>query len=369
VATEQLRERCKALLEQIAAAPRFAGSSNERRARDLCRSQLRAAGFSCHERAFEYSRWPAMWGSPLASIAQLLGTLLLAWMATRRGAAAALLTVGAFLPVLWLASRWVRTHGTARLPWLSASATNLEAVRGEPGAWLVAHLDSKSQTIPMLWRIAGTVAASAVSAAAIIVALLQLAGVSSVGRLWASIAAAAVVAALPGMLCFVRNASSGAVDNASGVVAVVLAAEELSRASLPVGVLITSAEELGLAGARAWTSTRSGKPTMMINCDTVDDGGRWYCMYTGDRPAALVAAVNATALRLGVDLTTRPLLPGILADSVAFADAGLESVTISRGNLRTLARIHTRGDNSALMTAAGAADASLFLTALVTEIS
>ncbi len=310
-----------------------------------------------------------MRGSPLASLAQLLGTVLLAWMATRHGAAAALLALGAFLPVLWMTTRWVRMHGTARLPWLRASATNLEAVRGEPGAWLVAHLDSKSQTIPMLWRIAGTVAASAVSATAIVVALLQLAGVSSVGRLWAAITVGAVAAALPGVLCFVRNASSGALDNASGVVAVVLAAEELSRASVPVGVLLTSAEELGLAGARAWTATRSGKGTMMINCDTVDDEGRWYCMYTGVRPAVLVAAVNATSMRLGLDLTSRPLLRGILADSVAFSDAGSESVTISRGTVRTLARIHTRGDNSAAMTAAGAADASLLLAALVTEIS
>ncbi len=366
---EHLRERCKALLEQIAAAPRFAGSSNESRARDLCRSQLEAAGFSCRERPFAYSRWPASWGSPLTSLAQLLGTVMLAWIAARHGAATALLSLGAFLSVLWLAARWVRVHGTGRLPWLRASTTNLEAVRGEPAAWLVAHLDSKSQTVPMLWRIAGTVAASAVSGSAVIVALLQLAGVSSVGRLWTAITVTAAVAALPGIICFVRNTSNGAVDNASGVVAVVLAAEELSRASQPVGVLITSAEELGLAGARAWTATRSGKATMMINCDTVDDDGDWYCMYTGERPAGLNAAVNTTALKLGLKMTTRRLLPGILADSVAFSDAGLQSVTISRGTVRTLARIHTRGDNSAAMTAAGAADASRLLAALVTEIS
>ena len=62
-------------------------------------------------------------------------------------------------------------------------------------------------------------------------------------------------------------------------------------------------------------------------------------------------------------------LTGILADSVAFSEAGMNSITISRGTIRTLARIHTRGDTSAAMSAAGAADASLFLAALVREIS
>jgi hypothetical protein len=38
------------------------------------------------------------------------------------------------------------------------------------------------------------------------------------------------------------------------------------------------------------------------------------------------------------------LIPGILTDSVALADAGWDTVTLSRGDLRTLQRIHTSSD-------------------------
>jgi hypothetical protein len=37
--------------------------------------------------------------------------------------------------------------------------------------------------------------------------------------------------------------------------------------------------------------------------------------------------------------------PGLLLDSVAFADAGWSSVTMSHGSTRTLARVHTRHDS------------------------
>jgi hypothetical protein len=66
-------------------------------------------------------------------------------------------------------------------------------------------------------------------------------------------------------------------------------------------------------------------------------------------------------------LRTRRLIPGILADSVAFADRGFEAVTISRGSLVTLARIHTRGDNSTALTGSGIAEASVLLAALTRE--
>ena len=40
-----------------------------------------------------------------------------------------------------------------------------------------------------------------------------------------------------------------------------------------------------------------------------------------------------------------PLLPGVLVDSLAFSNAGWEAVTLSRGTLGTLRRIHTTHDD------------------------
>jgi Zn-dependent M28 family amino/carboxypeptidase len=225
----------------------------------------------------------------------------------------------------------------------------------------------------MLIRIASSVALAAIIALSAVVLLVSLLGLNSAERLWPALEIAAVVAAVPSLFCFVRNKSDGAVDNASGVVAVLLAPESASAPS-DLGILITSGEELGLAGARAWARVHAGRDSgdsgiTVLNCDTVDDAGDWRCMYTRPRPRRIAAAAESTATRLGIRLPMGSLIPGILADSMAFADLGIEAVTLSRGTLSTLARIHTRRDNSNALTAKGAAEASVLLSALAKELA
>jgi Zn-dependent M28 family amino/carboxypeptidase len=217
----------------------------------------------------------------------------------------------------------------------------------------------------MLYRIGGVVLLNLVTLIAFGALVLQLAGNATVQSYWLLIALAAGIAALPALLCFVRNDSPGAVDNASGVAAVLLAARRIPR-DKPLGVLITSAEELGLAGARAWVQ-QAGPDIRVVNCDTIDDSGEWLCMHTGARPG-LSERVATTATRLGFNVRVRRLIPGILADSVAFADRGLEAVTISRGSFATLARIHTRRDNSTHLAGGGFVEAAALLAALTMEL-
>jgi len=80
---------------------------------------------------------------------------------------------------------------------------------------------------------------------ATIVLLLSLRDSLDVTAAWPVLEIAVILAALPSIFCWVRNDSPGAVDNASGVGAVLLAAASASSAR-DLGVLITSAEELGL---------------------------------------------------------------------------------------------------------------------------
>jgi hypothetical protein len=293
-------------------------------------------------------------------------------MAVHHGPLSALIVGAALVIALMLASGDAKRRWTAIFPLQRASSTNLEAQRGNPEVWLVAHIDSKSQTVPMLVRIASSVVLAIVTAASFVVILLSLVGVSFVSPVWHGLALAAVLGALPSMFCLVRNGSAGAVDNASGVVAVLMA---LQSASAPrhLGVLITSGEELGLAGARAWAQARARMASpqagiRVLNCDTVDDAGAWRCMYTGPRPKRIAAAAETIAGALGVRLPVGRLIPGILADSMAFADLGIEAVTLSRGTLATLARIHTRRDNSNAFGGHGAAEASVLLSALAKEL-
>lgn len=366
MADAELLERAKTLLDQLSEMPRFAGSTEEARARAKCREDLEGAGFSCRELPFEYSQWPGRWGPPLAAAIQAATILVVARTAVHQGPFAALVVGAALLSGLMFASSDAKRRWTAQFPLQRARSVNLEARRGNPRVWLVAHIDSKSQTVPMLIRIASSVALAIVTAAALLVLLVSLAGMGRAASAWPALEIAAVLAGLPSMFCFMRNDSHGALDNASGVAAVLIASQSASTAQ-DLGVLITSGEELGLAGARVWAA--SATPGMLvINCDTLDDAGGWRCMYTGPKPGRIAPAAETIGGRLGLKLTVGRLIPGILADSMAFADRGIESVTVSRGTLSTLARIHTRRDNSTALAGSGVVEGAALLAALAKEL-
>jgi Zn-dependent M28 family amino/carboxypeptidase len=239
---------------------------------------------------------------------------------------------------------------------------NLTAVRGAPRVWLVAHLDSKSQPVPIALRALGITAVAAVWMAAIALAAAQLAGVAP-GDAWPWLTGAGVAAALPVIASTVGARSPGALDNASGVASVLVAAESLPR-DVSVGVLLTSAEELGLAGARAWVRGRAAG--VALNCDGVDDVGTLTCMYSGRAPAPLLAVVRGAA---GGAVRVRRLIPGILVDGVALADAGWDVITVSRGTVGTLARIHSAADTDDRLTGTGIASAGDLLARLARALA
>lgn len=365
MATAHPGGRIAQLLSRLSRSPRFSGSEAEADAQRFCRMQLENSGFTCRETRFEYSQWPGKWGQPVAAGAQLVTILIVARMA-RNGDPVTGFAFGAILLIgLILLSRNARRTWTSVFPFLRATGVNLEGSRGTPSVWLVAHIDTKSQTIPMLYRIASVVLLNVFTAAAFGLALLQATGETTARSYWLVLSLLAGLVGLPSLLCLVRNDSPGSVDNASGVAAVLLAAEQLPPHQ-SLGVLITSAEELGLAGARDWAE-RLSAGVRVVNCDTIDDAGTWLCMYSGSRPG-LASLTETIARRSGLNIRVRRLLPGILADSVAFSDRGFESVTVSRGSLGTLARIHTRRDNSAGLTGSSIGNAAALMAALTTEL-
>lgn len=367
MADVELVERAKDLVQRLSRTPRLAGSTEEADARALCRNELEQTGFECVERQFEYSQWPGRWGIPVAAAAQAATILLVARMATHEGPIIALVVGAALYIALLLASGDAKRRWISELPFQRATAVNLEATRGNPTVWLVAHIDSKSQTAPMLVRIASSIALGAVLVVSTIVLLLSLRDSIDVTAAWPALRIAAVLAALPSIFCWVRNDSPGAVDNASGVAAVLLAAAS-APSSRDLGVLITSGEELGLAGARVWAA-RAKPGIVALNCDTVDDAGGWRLMYNGTRPDQIATAAEKVSNLTGSKLSLGRFIPGILADSMAFSDRGFPAVTLSRGTLSTLARIHTRRDTSNAFTSSGVAEASTLLLALTTELT
>lgn len=350
-------------LERLAAHPRPAGSPAERDARDWCRTTLAAVGFAVTAEPFSYSAVPGRAATPALGLAGMAAVCIGARLAAGGHAwRAALVMVLAGVLVATIGA-WLARVAVTRLPWGRREGINLVATRGDepPTLWLSAHLDSKSQPVPILLRAAAISALLVVWIVAIAVAMAQGALGGGPGP-WPWIAAAGVLAGLPVAASVVGARSPGALDNASGVAAVVRAAE-LADARAPLGVLLTSAEELGLAGARAWVRTRRYPPARAINVDSVDDTGPVSITYTGRRPNQLVDSLRATDGHVRVSR----LAPGVLTDAVALTDGGWQAVTVSKGTWRTVARIHTPSDNLTALTGQGVESVARWLSVVIAE--
>lgn len=343
-------------LEAIGRESRPAGSAAEARARGYAAGVLGEAGFETREAPFEYSAFPGRYGTPIAGLLAAVAVL-----SAAAGANSALAervrwlpgaTLAAGLVLLALFARAMLGDAVLTLPVMRARSVNLVATRGAapPRIWLVAHLDSKSQPIPSAARVAGIVLVTAAVAVAVVAAVLQLLAMPHRTG-WQGAALLVVVGAPLMMASLVGDNSDGAVDNASGVAAVLAAATRV-RPDVALGVLIPSAEELGLAGARAWAreAAHTGSPGVALNCDGVDDHGELTIMFSGARPDQLLATIDAASER---PIRVRRMPLGLLTDSVAFAERGWRTVTMSRGGLATLRRIHTRRDSLASLRGTG----------------
>jgi len=315
------------------------------------------------EEPFDYSSFVGRWGTPIGGIVSLAIVIAARTFAITGRAASALVLLLAGAAVLGVVARAAARSGVLTFPAARVRGVNLVATRGgdTPPLWLTAHLDSKSQPVPILVRAVGIMLLGASWLASIGLAAAQMAGwVGS--STWVFVVVTAAAGAVPVIATTVGARSPGALDNASGVAAVLLAAET-SRG--PVGVCLTSAEELGLAGARAWVRGRG--PAVAVNCDGVDDRGTFTCMYSGARPTALIARVVKAATGCGSTARSHRLLPGVLTDGVALADAGWDVVTLSKGGLATLARIHTPRDRAELLGGTGIAEVARVVARLVDE--
>jgi hypothetical protein len=353
-------------LAVLARAPRPAGSAAERAALDYASRALSDSGFAVRRERFEYSAFPGRYGMPIGGAlagASVLASVSLG-LAGAPIAALAALAGGALLAGTFASA--VLGDGVLTLPWLRAESENLVATRGAgpPSVWLVAHVDSKSQPVPSLLRTAGV----AVLAVAVLLALvaggLELASLPYRMAWWAA-GASALLGALPVTASVVGERSDGAVDNASGVAAV-LAAAALARPDAVFGVLIPSAEELGLAGVRAWARTVSSGVGTALNCDGVDDEGELTIMYSGRAPQALIETLRQVA---PAPVHARRMLLGLATDSVALAERGWTTLTVSRGSFATLRRVHTASDSLAMLHGDGIDEVATLLARAVEALA
>ncbi len=211
--------------------------------------------------------------------------------------------------------------GTPRV----VQGVNLIAQRGNerPAIWLVAHYDSKGQPISMALRLLGF------ASLLLGVPVVFLWPVGGVAFLIAGVAIA--------LLNRVNDNSPGALDNATALVAIFMAIDQLP-ARAAVGIIFSDAEEYGLVGARALAAERADlfAAAAVINLDSLDDSGRptAFLHRAGTTGGAIAAALKARQWRW---------LP-VIVDGIALARVSRECVSILRGNWRTMWVVHRPSD-------------------------
>lgn len=335
---------------QTLARPRLAGSDGaEEVAREL-RRRFQDLGYRVREIPFSFSIWPGRFGMPFAGAVYLVAVLTAALLlVSGRGLAAVLTLIALAAGVVGMAA-YFRT-AILRLPWGRVRTSNWIVHRpgARPRHLITAHRDSKSQGLSLELRVASIGLAGLAWAA-----LLALAVLTALRPGWTPVAptlllAVPALAAGAGLLaCYAANRSAGALDNASGLAALL----GIARRQVPyddVAFLVTDGEELGLAGA--WAVTPLLPPLRgIINLDGLDDHGDFHLVERYGWPRRgfaphLVAALLASAAALGIGAHRRALPLGVLVDHIAFAEAGIASLTLMRGSHRSLRRAHRPEDD------------------------
>jgi uncharacterized membrane protein YphA (DoxX/SURF4 family) len=275
------------LLFRALAIPRLVGTANHHTVREILKRELATRGFAVDEHRFT--------GRPARA---LFGT----------------------------ASRVEGTNLIAHRP------SDRPTVR--PSVWLVAHYDSKGQPISMAIRLTGF--------ALLLIGLMALL-VAVVPAVALLVIAFAIVSQNR-----VNDNSAGALDNATALVAIFMALDQLPR-DAAVGVIFPDAEEFGLVGARALANERPAlfADASVINLDGLDDMGRptVFVHRAGPVGDAVTEALKARRWRW---------LP-VIVDGLALAQVARECVTILKGNWRTMMIVHRRADTVARVRLDGAA--------------
>jgi hypothetical protein len=333
--------------EALVARPREAGTASAADARALLGAYLTARGYEVRVQPFTFQ--PAS-----LNVLPFLGAGL-GWLT--------LLEIPALLTTLptWLAP-FIWVMGLAALGLLGwgigsgmdipgaerRDDANLVATRGAAPVrrWIVAHVDTKSQRHSLAGRLvavwllllATLVMTALVAARVIHGTALPAAPVAGAAGL---VIAASALAARGKLF----GASPGARDNATGVLAALVAAD--TRREDGIGYLFSGAEEFGLVGSRVFV--RSGvqlQGTEVVNLDTLTGRGTYYLLAHDSPGRDLARRLNRACTGLAPQVVVRRLPLGILVDSLPFARAGATAVTLSRLDWGDLRRMHTPADTA-----------------------
>jgi hypothetical protein len=336
-------------LREIGTTPRLTGSEGAQEVGAKIRARLEAIGYEVEDRDFTFSPLLGRFGITAAGALYIVAVFTASMFLYTNHPFGALSLLLILLVIIGLAILFARP-AIDSLPLGRMQGTNMFAKRAgsTPRYIIMAHRDSKSQPLPLAFRGPAIVLGVIMWIALVIASMMHAARPLS-GTLILLLGAIGVITGVILIFCWVDNNSPGALDNASGVVAALgIAARE--RDAGDVALLITDAEELGLAGARA---AAASLPAVfgVINLDGLDDDGAFYVLErfgtlkkTGLAPHLAVALLQEADAR-GEDISRRDLPFGIVVDHIPIVKAGVPALTVMRGSMKSLRRVHRPDDD------------------------
>ena len=343
------------------AFPRQAGSPGNDRAREILAQRLAECGLDVELEWFSYDLRPALMALRFALLASAALVLVAGWLAQLSAAAAlAVLACGigtGAAMLVWApgAERLYRGEGPTR----TANVVARRPATAEARSTLIvmAHYDSKSQSLTFPFRMGFTLLAIA---GALGLALLLLP--SSVGLFELPRGAAALLAVLSSgslvVLSTMRsgNHSPGGVDNA-GSVAIVLELARVLPGEVPPDIdlvfLCTSAEEDHMIGAMRFLDAHraqlAGRPVRALNFDGAGAPGSLVLLEsygTGKHFAPEIADLaHRVARDAGQRLRNVWMPPAMGIDAIPFHHRGVPCLTFSSGSLgRATIAVHSSAD-------------------------
>ena len=349
------------------AIPRLVGSAGETDAQDYIVQQFRVLGLDVSWEPFSFTKFPA----------EILPRIL----------------CGLFVPVIisvpWFGERFPIPICFACLLSLSIAmfftqwqkrleglydvgrkhrSENIVATNGAkqddstPVFLFVAHYDSKSQVLPIAVR---AVAYAIAIVGLIILTIVMVIKVTTL--VWFSdyivwsVAGVTSFCLLLLQINLTQNNSPGGFDNASGVgvmleVARVVMARDEKKS---VTFLAAGAEEYGMCGALRYIQKHADEydreNTYVINLDGLGVGNGINVVTRYGIPpvrttSALAALIQTSGESLGIQVAERYLPIGVGLDSIPIADRGFETVTLTAGDVRSVAlKIHSKQDRTELL--------------------
>jgi len=344
------------------AFPRYPGTEGDTGAIAWLEKRIEALGLETSLQWFSYDLGPAQ-GALRNVLVVSAGLVAAAGIAIPRSPITGLvLLVAAVLPsIVFLAwAPWLeklyRRQGSTR----TANVIGRRGVdRPRMTLLLMAHHDSKSQSLTFPFRMGLTLAALIGTLILLVLALVAWFSPDSPQSSWAApvVGTASALAALTLSTMTSGNLSPGGVDNAGSVAIMLAVAGRLNQdlaGDIELLVLSTGAEEDHMVGAMRWLDEYAGsisRPVFSLNFDGAGAPGRPVLIerYGFGRLFSneMSAAARRAAGRLGLKPRGIIMLPGMGIDSIPFTHRGLPCLTLSSGSLdRATMSVHSAHDHA-----------------------